>query len=325
MTIENSMNHPTFCYICSAARSGSTLTDMILGGHPNAASLGELNFIGKAIELRELCSCGSTVRDCSEWKKIFIAILDNRRVDILKDPYKYRLWDARALRNRDCSYQTPFFMASVKLRGAYYDARSFLPPILRNYFPLPKSFKDSIKNKLNLYETISNCWGKKVIIDSSKNIREAIELYRARPDRMKLIFLTRDGRGIYLSERTSGSSRAKSIATWKKYYRRALWLMEKQLPSDTFFRLKYEDLARNPKTTTIALSKFLNVEYHPQMLNLGKNENHLVNGNDVRLQKDREIELDERWRKDLLGEELHYFNSKDNGLNMKLGYYGKES
>jgi hypothetical protein len=315
----------TFCYICSAARSGSTLTDMILGGHPKAASLGEINFIGKSIVLGELCSCGIPVRECSEWEKIFMAIRYKCGIDFLNDPYKYRLWDARAIRNRDNSYQTPFFMISVKIRGAYYDVRSFLPPLLRNYLPLPKSYRDAIKNKLKLYETILKSWGKKVVIDSSKNIREAIELYRAKPGSVKIIFLTRDGRGIYLSERRSGSSRAKSIATWRRYYRRALRLVERELPSDAFLRLKYEDLARNPKTTTKALSKFLNIEYHPQMLNLGENQRHLVNGNDTRFEKERAIKLDERWRLDLSDEELCYFNYKDNGLNMKLGYVDNES
>jgi hypothetical protein len=36
-------------YVCSAARCGSTLTDMFLGGHPQVASTGELSLIGKTL------------------------------------------------------------------------------------------------------------------------------------------------------------------------------------------------------------------------------------------------------------------------------------
>ena len=42
-------------YICSAARCGSTLTDMFIGGHSQATSLGEINFLGRAIGLNEEC------------------------------------------------------------------------------------------------------------------------------------------------------------------------------------------------------------------------------------------------------------------------------
>ena len=45
-------------YICSAARSGSTLTDMFIGGHSQTASLGEINLLGNAISLNAECSCG---------------------------------------------------------------------------------------------------------------------------------------------------------------------------------------------------------------------------------------------------------------------------
>jgi hypothetical protein len=38
---------PTVIYVCAAARSGSTLSDMFLGGHSRISSLGELSFRGK--------------------------------------------------------------------------------------------------------------------------------------------------------------------------------------------------------------------------------------------------------------------------------------
>lgn len=38
----------TVIYVCAAAHSGSTLSDMFLGGHSQIASLGELSFLGKA-------------------------------------------------------------------------------------------------------------------------------------------------------------------------------------------------------------------------------------------------------------------------------------
>lgn len=293
---------------------------MLLGGHPRAASLGELNFIGKAIAIGELCSCGAKVSECPEWGKVFMAIRARRGVDFLESPYAYRLWDARGAVMKDCNHQTRAFMAAVKLRGAYYDTCNLLPTPLRNLLPLPPSYIEAIQNKIQLYDTILNAWGKSVVVDSSKNIREAIELYKAAPDRVRIVLLTRDGRGVYLSERTSGFSQAQSLATWKRYYRRALWLVEQNLPTQAVIRLKYEELAANPAAAARALCSHLRLDFLPQMLELGVHTRHLVNGNDTRFRAGSAIRLDERWRRDLSGEDLAYFSAHDDGLNQRLGY-----
>lgn len=314
------MTQKLYCYICSAARSGSTLTDMLLGGHPDAASLGELNFIGKAIAIGEHCSCGHTVSECPEWNKIFLNIQSTRGIDFLEHPYEYRLWDARAAVKQDFNHQTRSFLAAVKVRGAYYDACNLLSTKLRNLLPLPATYNEAIQNKIQLYDTILKSWDKRVIIDSSKNIREAIELYLTAPDRVRIVLLTRDGRGVYCSERTSGFSQAQSLSTWKRYYQRALWLVDKKLPSKSVLRLKYEYLASNPESAARVLCNYLNIDFLPQMLELAAHTRHLVNGNDTRFRANRPIKLDERWRRDLKGEDLSYFSNHDNGLNKRLGY-----
>ncbi len=92
-----------FCilYICSAARSGSTLTDMFVGGHSQAASLGEINQLGKAISLDGKCSCGEKLRACMQWRKVFDVILSTHGIDLIKNPYAFRLWDAEDKRAFD--------------------------------------------------------------------------------------------------------------------------------------------------------------------------------------------------------------------------------
>ena len=55
-------------YICSAARSGSTLTDMFIGGHSQTASLGEINLLVNAISLNADCSCGDKLSACMQWE-----------------------------------------------------------------------------------------------------------------------------------------------------------------------------------------------------------------------------------------------------------------
>ena len=64
----------SYCYICSAARSGSTLLDVLLGNHSRVASLGEFSFLSKAIALNQTCSCGESIHKCPAWSKIFYRV-----------------------------------------------------------------------------------------------------------------------------------------------------------------------------------------------------------------------------------------------------------
>ena len=123
-------------YVCSAARSGSTLTDMFIGGHSQAASLGELNLLSKAINLDAACSCGEKLRVCSEWQKVFGAIMSSQGIDLIKTPYKIRLWDALAYREVDHQHQTPAYRLAINLRKVWLEIRDRLP-----YSLLQKTFQ----------------------------------------------------------------------------------------------------------------------------------------------------------------------------------------
>ena len=56
------------------------------------------------------------------------------------------------------------------------------------------------------------------------------------------------------------------------------------------------------------------------MTDLSHAERHMVNGNDTRFRPERGIHLDERWRTDLAGDELAYFEGAAGRLNAQLGY-----
>ncbi len=64
-------------YIFSSGRSGSTLTDMFMGGHSQIASLGQINILGKVISLGAKCSCGSELRTCQNVKLLVGNCLDD--------------------------------------------------------------------------------------------------------------------------------------------------------------------------------------------------------------------------------------------------------
>ena len=55
-------------YITGYGRSGSTVLDIVLGGHPELLDVGELfNLTARAWPNNEYCSCHARVRDCPFW------------------------------------------------------------------------------------------------------------------------------------------------------------------------------------------------------------------------------------------------------------------
>jgi len=314
------MNKFQILYICSAARSGSTLTDMFMGGHSQCASLGELNFLAKGINLNDKCSCGTNLCNCFEWLKIYNAIKRSHQIDLISDPYKFNLWDAIAYDNIDYTQQTKHFIFAVKFRKAWLDGRNRLPVFLRNRLPIPPSLLKAVNNKMALYNEISRSWGKSVIVDSSKNVREAVELYERWPNTVKIVLLIRDGRGVYFSRRSSGYTQSESIAGWLNYYRRALPALDKFIPAESLLKIRYEDLATNPENVGQTLCHFINIPFEPTMLDLTKVTRHLVGGNNTRFASNKEIKLDTRWQTELLGEELDFFMRTGGNMNRQLGY-----
>lgn len=303
-------------YICSAARCGSTFTDMFLGGHSRAASLGEINFLGKEIAQNQACACGAAVKDCGHWGRVFDELAMLTGLDMRAQPYAFHLWDALAWNGVDTRRQTPAFKLAVYLRKTWLELRRRSG----NRLPLLSSQVLGLRNKIMLYETVARQWSKQVVIDSSKNAREAAELNRLMPGRVKVVLVTRDGRGAYLSRRFAHRSRRESLYGWMNYYRRALPLLEKQIKPGDLMILRYEDLAADPENAGRRLCEFVGLDFEAGMLDLATTTRHIVNGNDTRFSAGKGIRLDERWREALVGNDHSYFERNGSKMNERLGY-----
>lgn len=310
-----------YCLICSAARSGSTLLDMLMGGHSKAASLGEFSFFGKAMAIGESCSCGKKLAECGEWGKVLQRIKSEQGIDLKSNTYALRQWDTYASVYKDPAQQTLLYIAASKLRSAMCYLRYIVP---RSYsfirLPLAPSLIRGVVNTFNLYNVVAQEWKKELIVDSSKNVNKALSLYEQDPANIRIIFLTRDGRGVYFSRRSSNFSRRQAVRGWLRYNRRALTLLSRQVPEEHLLRLKYEDLIADPAVVMQRICSFLGIEFEPAMLDLSHGERHLVNGNDSRFNRERGIRADVRWKEGLKGGELEYFMRKCGRLNLQLGY-----
>src|SRR5512143_3727059 len=59
-------------YILAASHSGSTLLSLLLGSHPQVATIGEIRLSpGPMGDLaRYRCSCGALIQECGFWRQV---------------------------------------------------------------------------------------------------------------------------------------------------------------------------------------------------------------------------------------------------------------
>ena len=307
-------------FVCSAARSGSTFTDMLLGGHSRMASIGEFSFLGKCLSLDEECSCGAALRQCRKWQPVFERVQKETGIDWVNTPYAMKLWDTRAAIRVDKNHQTSAYVLACRARSLIQNLK-YHNRLLDRLIPLPPSLQQSLVNTFYLYDVIREIWGVDVIIDSSKSALKAAGLYRMHPDQVRVILLSRDGRGVFLSRRLSGVDRKTSLGGWKDYNTRALDILEQHVSPDHLYRLRYEDLVADPAEILNRICNFIGVPYEPAMAEQYGGERHVVNGNRG-AQKRRKggIQADTRWKQQLKGEDLEFFNHHGSEINRKLGY-----
>ena len=312
---------PHACYICSPAHAGSTLLDMLLGGHSQIASLGEFAFFGRSLALREPCSCGAPVPDCAAWSRILERIKSGRGLDLLASPYALWQWDTRAYVRIDPDQQTRAYLAARKMRSAWCAARSALPPHAARHVPLPPSLRRGLDNTEFLYDVVRREWGARLVVDSSKNARQAVALHEQQEERLKIVFLLRDGRGVFHSHRTRGASQSASLAAWARYVRRMLPLVQRSVESRHLHMVRYEDLVADPRSSLSQLCAFLQLPFEEAMLDLTEGARHNIGGNDgSRFSRAGGIRKDERWKTQMPKEDLRYFETHGAELNRQLGY-----
>ncbi|MCQ6956395.1 sulfotransferase family protein [Mucilaginibacter aquariorum] len=120
-----------------------------------------------------------------------------------------------------------------------------------------------------IYEKAAESKGAKYwCCKSMNNVYYAGEL-EAQTDKLKYIYLYRDGRDVAASFKKAivGDKHIYHIATqWKKDQEASLALA-RSIPSGRFFSLSYERLIGNPEETVRSLCDFLQIAYNSNMLN----------------------------------------------------------
>jgi len=298
--------------------SGSTLLTLLLGSHQNAIALGEITQMPKNLALNAQCSCGSAVRDCTLWADVVARLTRQERfARIREQPYSLNLGFFEAGTVIDARHQTPVRQLYRRLvyAAAYAHWRTGLLPSV-----VTAQMSARARNKHELYRTVASVSSKALMIDSSKHYLDAVSIYRADPQRTKILLLVRDGRAVFYSGLKRGKARQAALDSWLRNYTRALPLLESQIEPDDLLRVSYEDVAADPARELHRICEFIGVDFDEQMLDYRSRVHHVLACNDMRLAESSAIGVDAEWRDHLTRNDLDYFERRAGALNRSLGY-----
>jgi hypothetical protein len=283
---------PRLVYIASIGRSGSTLLELLLGAHPEIATVGELHLWPHALTDADSgvrCGCGCLLRACPFWAEI------RTRADPLTAPpprldaFREHVNHGRALRPE-------------RLLDFWFD-RSRADTEADTY----------AANTQRIMEAFTELAGTQtghrpgLLVDASKDPYRLNWLARSRRFDLTVLHLVRDPRGFVHSESKNvegirGSAllrlAARKAVAWR-LHNALVSRTRKLLPEHGYRLVRYEDLAAEPARVVAELQTLLGVTPDPSVVSDFRDRMfHAVGGNPMR-HRAGGIALDERWRSEL--------------------------
>jgi len=318
-------------YILAASHSGSTLLSMLLGAHPQIATIGEMSLSPKAMgDLdRYRCSCGDLIRRCRFWEQV--------REGMASRGFAFDL------ANVGTDYRSVKSRYAQRLLGPLHRGR-FLESLRDTALSMCPTWRTQLseihRRNAALASTILELRRAQVIVDSSKTGVRLKYLLRNPGLDVKVIHLIRDGRAVALTymdpagfadardparrgggmgsdRRSERFSIARAAYEWRRCVEEAENVL-RSLPASQWTAIHYEEYCLEPQATLRRLQEFLGVEPGSQPREFRAVEQHVV-GNGMRLDSAAGIQLDERWREKLTEQELRTFNGVAGEMNRRYG------
>jgi hypothetical protein len=317
-------------HIIGSGHSGSTLLDMVLGGHSQVSSLGEAYFLYfnlRNFREKDVCTCGKHVTQCAFWARVEEEAIGLLKTDARPALTALSLADERigVLRDERGEFRQAGPDESYPFRSRVNEAvlvagsrmvQRMMSGLSRDVARHRRIARDMV----TLYELVRRAHGTPIVLDSTKNPGAFKNIYLQADVPMRFILMIRDGRAVCHSRmRREGVTMAQAARIWKsEHLKRAV--AQFTVPGNRVLEVRYEDLATRPEETVRGICAFLGVDYEPRMLEF-RDDRHNLGGNPMRFrQGETRIELDEAWRRDLGAGDILAFDRVAGRLNRRLGY-----
>lgn len=310
-------------YISSDERSGSTMLDLMLGNHSKITSLGEVHHLhAYATENRDIynpvhplvCMCGRKILECDFWikveKKLGIPIKD-LRMRLLYSPKKY-------YKNIECNeYNLLTFFKLKFMRKC-----NFFFPELFNIKKIQKitGYRKIANNYFKLYHAAAEVANTPYVVDSSKSPHRFKLLYLCYPEKMKIIILSRDPKGVVFSKMKRGMDLVIATKSWVKAQNK-IERFSKNIDKKKIIKVKYEDICNETVREMIRICDFLGIDYEPSMTVMNKEGRHHIGGSPSKFnQKKMAIKMDDEYIERFSKSEIEKINIILEKAQKKCGF-----
>ena len=292
-------------YIATLPRSGSTLLGMMLNNHPDIFHIGESSYWGKISPDDVMCSCGQI--GCSFLHSINERLTNKESVDAI---YEFCCCIDK-IEEPDKVYHKLSLPSNKQLDLSEENLDRLLGLSCEGLGLITSVFRSVLESD--------------IIVDNTKNIIIAEKLLGV--GGWKVILLTRDPRGVYVSSKNAGIRKGVSrpvsmkIPVLLNFAQKALGIID----SERVLHVRYEDLCLNPELELSRICDFLGIIFSSSMISFKDDKGHTLMGNRMRYDDNTLISIDESWKTDLTPEEIYAITGCNDLVNFyaSLGYYMK--
>lgn len=295
-------------YLVSAPYSGSTLVSLLLGSHPDIATVGELSGPDPRIPSQEYpCSCGVTLVNCPFWREITDRMAQKGiTYSILKQNKQWRVSN-RVLHHL---LTRPFKFPIAQSIQKYFLIK--VPPF---------------KNRISTYLLQNVCLIKEVkeyycaqaFLDTSKDL-DRVQLLKLSPELdVYIVHLVRDGKGQTCSKLKRGFSMKNAAHSLVNFDRRALNLQTLGV-RNRYISIRYENVCQNPVQELSKVAKFAGLGRSFLEKDFSCHDIHVL-GNMMCLNFTGKVDEDQEWSNALSESDLKVFMRIAGKRNKIFGYH----
>ena len=215
-------------FIQSYVGSGTTLLGCILQKIGAGQYVGELRHLDDAVDGRNLCSCGRTIRQCKWW------------VPVLKEEFDTRPYDFKV--------KSTLHMRVIQFLINVIPDDRLVRLVFRRY---PSRYVRSLyRTSTNVIKAIWEYSPYMRTIDSSHTSLDLKLRLSFLAGNVKVVHLVRDGRGVSTSiKRRKGTPISFTARRWKRFELNSR-ISPIGLPKENVLRVRYESLCANPQAVS---------------------------------------------------------------------------
>lgn len=319
---KKQQSSPTVLYIVGRGHSGSTLLELLLNRNAGIAAMGELSLFSLQLSRDNFapwvgqCSCGERLGECTPWSTIIGKVNAELGFDLRRRPFAWKVTDVSL--EEDYGWRRPlqklmYMLGRVFRRGNY---RLFGKPTRLYKF----AYQQWFHNRGTLCRLFAEEMASKVVIDASKDPLDMLDTYFLSGLEVKILFITRDVRGVAASSvKRNRASAGREATQWVSVNARILRAL-RYVNSRDWMQIRYEDLCEDTGRILGDVAEFSGVSLKLSSAAEERKSRHTVAGNGLRFQEITTVSTNENWRSILSDYDLVEIEKAAGECSSRLGY-----